>query len=51
LPTDLSFFLEVRNPEWFVEKEKPDLFETLHNQKLALLLLVLEAGEIVLACI
>jgi len=34
LPTDLSFFLEVRNPERFVEKEKPDLFETLHNLKI-----------------
>jgi uncharacterized protein YecE (DUF72 family) len=32
LPTDLQFFLEVRNPKWFADKnEEKQLIETLHK--------------------
>lgn len=32
LPTDLTFFLEVRHPDWFANaKEQEDLFTTLHE--------------------
>lgn len=31
LPTDVQFFLEVRNPDWFKEPICKELFETLHQ--------------------
>ena len=31
LPHDVQFFLEVRHPGWFVEKERKELFNTLHS--------------------
>jgi uncharacterized protein YecE (DUF72 family) len=32
LPTDLQFFLEVRNPKWFAEEqERDELLKTLHD--------------------
>lgn len=34
LPTDLSFFLEVRHPDWFVGQAKKHLFDTLRALKI-----------------
>ncbi len=34
LPTDLTFFLEVRHPDWLIGQEKKELFDTLRSLKI-----------------